>query len=201
MWKSSGGENITMAVQDQQQLQGSRKGKQWLELYVLLEGILDVFLFLIFSFTNILYTGCWFGDKNNEQLRVWVEDVEPNQLAAADAETDPGKLAQALLKLISPHDVLASGCVAQPWKSVIVRLDQEKLQAIQGKRMTDKGFNIAMVLVAIVLMWYVINDIPFLQFMSTIGSMWESCIHSKKQSDGRTSERRSWILSAGSIAT
>ena len=83
---------------------------------------------------------------------MWVEDVEPSQLAAADAETNLGKLAQALLELIFPHDVLASGCVTQPHKSGIVTLDQEKLHAIRGKRMTDKGFNIALVLVAIVLM-------------------------------------------------
>ena len=71
--------------------------------------------------------------------------------------------------------------MTQPCKSGIVKLDQEKVHVTRGKRMTDKGFNIALVLVAIVLMWYVINDISFLQFISTIGSMWESCIHLKKQ--------------------
>ena len=43
----------------------------------------------------------------------------------------------------------------------------------------------AMVTIAFVLIWYVMNDISFLQFMSAISLMWEFSIHLKKQSVGR----------------
>ena len=95
MRNSSGGENVTMAVQDQQQLQGSRKGKQRLELYICLKEFQTLFIYLFFQFTNILQ-GVDLETKTNEQ--VWVEDVEPSQLAAANAETDPLKLVQSLLE-------------------------------------------------------------------------------------------------------
>ena len=43
----------------------------------------------------------------------------------------------------------------------------------------------AMVTIAFVLIWYVMNDISFLQFMSAISLTWEFSIHLKKQSVGR----------------
>ena len=39
--------------------------------------------------------------------------------------------------------------------------------------MIKNEFNLVMVTVASVLMWYAMDDISFLQFVSTIGLMWE----------------------------
>ena len=40
---------------------------------------------------------------------MWVDGVDSRQVAAVDAESDPSKLAQALLELLFRHEVLAIG--------------------------------------------------------------------------------------------
>ena len=137
-----------------------------------------LFIFLVYQYT----TGCQFGDKNKWAATGvgWRCGAQP--ISSSKCRNRSLKDGTSIAGIIFPHNVLASGCVTQPCKSGIVKLDQEKVHAIWGEHMKDKGFNTALVLAAIVLMWYVINNVIYLlQFMSTIGSMWESSIHLKKQ--------------------
>ena len=79
---------------------------------------------------------CCFGVKKHPQFGLFVSNINPNQLGAADTEEDPGKLGQALIEVLFSHQELKNGCTTKPRKAGILKLDGHLLQAIRGTRGT-----------------------------------------------------------------